>query len=222
MSPGRTIVPLPRHESIDDLVATIGHAIDDMGIIRSSDVPPPTVLEPLRHNENRGNRSGLDIRRISLTPTSPLDDNDSVESESKPEVLPPLPAKNEPQPSDLRVRSALSIKRFSSLPRTPSPVSLTQPSTEIKRSSRTPSPSFVGHSVPKALPPVQKVKSAWPPCMHFADVVVKKNTLDRSVGYAQKINELYLYDSGLGDWIVETRYKGGSYIGPSYIYALTA
>ncbi|KAG2058930.1 hypothetical protein BDR06DRAFT_994300 [Suillus hirtellus] len=210
VSPGRTIVPLPRHESIDDLVATIGHAIDDMGIIRSSDVPPPTVLEPLRHNENRGNRSGLDIRRISLTPTSPLDDNDSVESESKPEVLPPLPAKNEPQPSDLRVRSALSIKRFSSLPRTPSPVSLTQPSTEIKRSSRTPSPSFVGHSVPKALPPVQKVKSAWPPCMHFADVVVKKNTLDRSVGYAQKINELYLYDSGLGDWIVETRYKAAN------------
>jgi hypothetical protein len=50
--------------------------------------------------------------------------------------------------------------------------------------------------------------------MHFADVVVKKNALDRSVGYAQKINELYMYDCGLGDWIVETRYKGESYIGP--------
>ncbi|KAG2158916.1 uncharacterized protein EDB93DRAFT_1325021 [Suillus bovinus] len=210
VSPDRTIVSLPRHESIDDLVATVGHAIDDMGIIRSSDVPPPTVLEPLRHNENRGNRSGLDIRRISLTPTPPLDVNDIVENESKPEVLPPLPAKNEPQPSDLRVRSALSIKRFSSLPRTPSQMSPIQPSTEINRSSRTPSPSFVAHSVPKALPPVQKIKSAWPPSMHFADVIVKKNALDRSVGYAQKINELYLYDCGLGDWIVETRYKAAN------------
>ncbi|KAG2339876.1 hypothetical protein BDR05DRAFT_967480, partial [Suillus weaverae] len=210
VSPIQTILPLPRHESIDDLVATVGHAIDDMGIIRSSDVPPPTVLEPLRHNENRGNRSGLDIRRISLTPTPPLDDNNSVETESRPEVLPPVPAKNEPQPSDLRVRSALSIKRFSSLPRTPSPISFIQPSTKSKRSSRTPSPSFVGHSVPKSLPPVQKVKSAWPPAMHFADVAVKKNVLDRSVGYAQKINELYMYDCGLGDWIVETRYKAAN------------
>ncbi|KAG2043111.1 hypothetical protein BDR03DRAFT_853024 [Suillus americanus] len=210
VSPDQTIVPLPRHESMDDLVATVGHAIDDMGIIRSSDVPPPTILEPLRHNENRGDRSGLDIRRISLTPTPPLplDNDDTVENESRPEVLPPLPAKNEPQPSDLRIRSALSIKRFSSLPRTPSPISLIQPLTERKGSSRTPSPSFVGHSVPKTLPPVQKVKSAWPPAMHFADVAVKKNALDRSVGYAQKINELYMYDCGLGDWIAETRYKG--------------
>ncbi|KAG2077673.1 hypothetical protein BDR04DRAFT_1088775 [Suillus decipiens] len=210
VSPDQTIVPLPRHESIDDLVATVGHAIDDMGIIRSSDVPPPTVLEPLRHNEIRGNQSGLDIRRISLTPTPPLDDDDNIENESRSEVLPPLPAKNEPQPSDLRVRSALSIKRFSSLPRTPSPVSLVQPSMESKVSSRTPSPSFVDHPVPKALLPVQKIKSAWPPAMHFADVAVKKNTLDRSVGYAQKINELYMYDCGLGDWIVETRYKAAN------------
>lgn len=208
VSPDQTIVPLPRHESIEDLVATVGHAIDDMGIIRSSDVPPPTILEPLRHNENSGNRSGLDIRRISLTPTPPLNVDHSADDESKPEVLPPLPAKNEP--SDLRVRSALSIKRFSSLPRTPSPISLIQPSIESKRSSRTPSPSFVGHSVAKILPPVQKVKSAWPPGMHFADVVVKKNALDRSVGYAQKINELYMYDCGLGDWIVETRYKAAN------------
>lgn len=210
VSPDQTIVPLPRHESMDDLVATVGHAIDDMGIIRSSDVPPPTILEPLRHNENRGNQSGLDIRRISLTPTPPLDDDDSAESENRPEVLPPLPAKNEPLPSDSRIRSALSIKRFSSLPRTPSPISLIQPPTEIKRSSRTPSPSFVHHSVPKTLPPVQKVKSAWPAAMHFADVAVKKNALDRSVGYAQKINELYMYDCGLGDWIVETRYKAAN------------
>lgn len=212
VSPDQTIVPLPRHESMDDLVATVGHAIDDMGIIRSSDVPPPTILEPLRHNENRGDRSGLDIRRISLTPTPPLplDNDGTVENESRPEVLPPLPAKNEPQPSDLRIRSALSIKRFSSLPRTPSPISLIQPLTERKGSSRTPSPSFVGHSVPKTLPPVQKVKSAWPPAMHFADVAVKKNALDRSVGYAQKINELYMYDCGLGDWIAETRYKAAN------------
>ncbi|KAG2152903.1 hypothetical protein DEU56DRAFT_879707 [Suillus clintonianus] len=211
VSPDQTVVPLPRHESMDDLVATVGHAIDDMGIIRSSDVPPPTVLEPLRRNENRGNRSGLDIRRISLTPTPPLDDDGSVENERGPEVLPPLPAKNEHQSPDERVRSALSIKRFSSLPRTPSPMSLNQPSGGSKSSSRTPSPSLVVHRpVRRVLPPVQKIKSTWPPAMHFADVIVKKNALDRSVGYAQKINELYMYDCGLGDWIVETRYKAAN------------
>ncbi|KAG0705413.1 hypothetical protein DFH29DRAFT_276508 [Suillus ampliporus] len=207
VSPDETAVPLPRLESMDDLVATVGHAIDDMGIIRSSDVPPPTILEPLRHNENRGNQPGLDIRRISFTPTSPLDEN--VENERGPEVLPPLPAKNEP-PSDARVRSALTMKRFSSLPRTPSQMSLNQLSTGSKRSSRTPSPPLVDHAVLRAPPPVQKVRSAWPPAMHFADVVVKKNPFDRSVGYAQKINDLYMYDCGLGDWIVETRYKAAN------------
>jgi hypothetical protein len=182
-------------------VASIGHAIDDMGIMRSSDVPPPTVLEPLRHNETRGTRSGLDIRRISFTPTPPLV---SAESEAGPNVLPPLPAKNERQSLDLRVRSALSIKRFSSLPRPPSRISNNRLSIGSKRSSRTPSPSLVGA---RALPPVEKVRSAWPPAMHFANVAVKKSALDRSLGYAQKINELYMYDSGLGDWVVETRYK---------------
>lgn len=198
-------IPLPRHESMDDLVASVGHAIDDMGIMRSSDVPPPTVLEPLRHNENRGKRPGLDIRRFSSTPTPPLE---SAESEKGPDVLPPLPAKNERQSLDLRVRSALSIKRFSSLPRPPSPMSLNRLSTESKKSFGTPSPSLVDHPGTKALPPVVKVRSACPPAMHFADVIVKKSALDRSLGYAQKINELYTYDSGLGDWVVETRYKG--------------
>ncbi|KAG1753787.1 uncharacterized protein EDB91DRAFT_1099828 [Suillus paluster] len=186
------VVPLPRLESMDDLVATVGHAIDDMGIMRSSDVPPPTILEPLRHNENRGNQPGLDIRRISSTPTTPLDE--SVETEKAPETH--------------ELEAALSIKRFSSLPRTPSRMSLNQLYAGSKRSSRTPSPSLVGPAILRAPPPVQKVRSAWPPAMHFADVAVKKNPLDRSVGYAQKINELHMYDCGLGDWIVETRYKG--------------
>lgn len=205
MSPEKTVAPLLRHESFDDLVASIGHAIDDMGIMRSSDVPPPTVLEPLRQNESRGCQPGLDIRRISLTPTPPLE---SAKSEKGPDVLPPLPAKNERQSLDLRVRSALSIKRFSSLPRPPSQMSANRLSTGSKKSSRTPSPSQVGHRGSRVLPPVEKVKSANPPAMHFADVIVKKSALDRSLGYAQKINQLYTCDSGLEEWVVETRYKG--------------
>ncbi|OAX39761.1 hypothetical protein K503DRAFT_769218 [Rhizopogon vinicolor AM-OR11-026] len=207
MSPEQTIAPLPRHDSIDDLVASIGHAIDDMGIMRSSDVPPPTVLEPLRHNETRGCQPGLDIRRVSSTPTPPLE---SAQSEKGPDVLPPLPAKNERQSVDLRVRSALSIKRFSSLPRTPSRMSLNRLSSGSKKSSRTPSPSLVGHLETRVLPPVEKVKSANPPAMHFADVIVKKSALDRSLGYAQKINDLYMHDSGLGEWVAETRYKAAN------------
>jgi len=38
-------------------------------------------------------------------------------------------------------------------------------------------------------------------------VTVKRTALERSVGYASKINELYNCDCGLGDWITDTRYK---------------
>ncbi|KAH7930016.1 hypothetical protein BV22DRAFT_1055597 [Leucogyrophana mollusca] len=215
-----TLPPPPprRHESIDDLVADVGDAIDDMGIMSARDVPPPTVIEPPRHSEGLSARPALEIRRLSVSPdqsqqTTPTSDESRGRSSldldrTLPlEPSPPLPPKRDYQGlENSPLKKALNIKRFSSLPRTPSLMSLNRLSTSSKRSSRTPSPSVLP-PVPRLPPSVEKIKSSWPSAMHFADVIVKKSALERSAGYAHKINELYMYDCGLGDWIVETRYK---------------
>lgn len=219
---------------MDDLVASIGLAIDDMGIMNSCDVPPPTVVEPPRGHEGRNGGKGLEIRRTdnlplnlsrSLSPeqpradplpSSPCSDESAVQGWVDPdkthtrldEAVPPVPAKNDlPYLDTKSLKNALNIKRFSSLPRTPSLMSLNRPSLGSKRSSGIPSPS-VAHSVSKPKPPMRRTKSTHPPAMYFADVAVKRTALERSIGYAHKINELYNCDCGLGDWIAETRYKG--------------
>ncbi|KAH7887980.1 hypothetical protein F5I97DRAFT_934626 [Phlebopus sp. FC_14] len=213
---------------MDDLVASVGNAINDMGIIRANDVPPPTVVEPPRHHEDRDGRQGLEIRReekrFSVSPersrwgpfaSPPSSDESAAHSWVDPdktltfteENLPPLPAKNDATHVDRKsLKNALNIKRFSSLPRTPSLASLSPLSTGSKRSSRTPSPS-ISHVVTKPRPHIQRIRSACPSAMYFADVIVKRSPLERSIGYAHKINELYSHDCGLGDWVLETRYK---------------
>lgn len=219
---------------MDDLVASIGLAIDDMGIMSSCDVPPPTIVEPPRGHEGRDGGKGLEIRRadnlpsslgrshspershVDPLPSSPRSDESAAKSWVDPdktltrleEIVPPVPAKNDLQYLDTKsLKNALNIKRFSSLPRTPSLMSLNRPSIGSKHSSGTPSPSVV-HSASQPKPPVRRTKSAHPPAMYFADVTSRRTALERSIGYAYKINELYNCDCGLGDWIAETRYKG--------------
>ncbi|KIL00016.1 hypothetical protein PAXRUDRAFT_130803 [Paxillus rubicundulus Ve08.2h10] len=234
-SPEDVTITLPRPDSMDDLVMSVGLAIDDMGIISSSDVPPPTVIEPPRRHEGRNGRRGLEIRRgenrLSISPSTspepphpphpppppspPCSEESLAHSWVDPdktftlsgEKVPPVPAKNDISSLDRKsLKNALNIKRFSSLPRTPSLMSLNRLSAGSKRSSRTPSPS-VAHSVPGPKPRVRRTRSTSPPAMHFADLIVKKSALERSMGYADKINELYNHDCGLGDWVAETRHK---------------
>ncbi|KAF8450754.1 hypothetical protein L210DRAFT_963438 [Boletus edulis BED1] len=219
---------LPRLDSMDDLVASIGLAIDDMGVINSCDVPPPTVVEPPRGNEGQNGRKGLEIRRpdnlkLSLSPerphaplpSSPRSDESAAQGWVDPdrtvtrseEIVPPVPAKNDlPYLDTKSLKNALNIKRFSSLPRTPSLMSLNRRSIGSKRSSGTPSPSIAPPASQPKLP-MRKTKSSYPSAMFFADVTVKRTALERSTGYAYKINELYNCDCGLGDWIAVTRYK---------------
>ncbi|KAL4075776.1 hypothetical protein J3A83DRAFT_4157046 [Scleroderma citrinum] len=217
-------ISLPRPESMEDLVASIGLAIDDMGIMSSNDVPPPTIIEPPRYHEGCGGRQGLDIRReenrkdetrpsinseipqVIRFPSPPRSEENTTESSFLDEVVPPVPAKNDVPYLDVRIKNVLNMKRFSTLPRTPSLMSLNRLSVASKRSSRAPSPS-VHSSIPPVRPPIRRIKSASPSAMYFADVVAKKSPLERSMGYARKINELYHYDCGLGDWIVEVRHR---------------
>ncbi|KAF9247011.1 hypothetical protein BU15DRAFT_39422 [Melanogaster broomeanus] len=226
--PEDVTISLPHADSMDDLVASVGQAIDNMGIISSSDVPPPTVIEPPRCHEGRNSKQGLEIRRnenrLSLSPCRTPERPPAAPSRSEESVaqswvdpdktltlsgdtVPPVPAKNDLAYLDTKsLKNALNIKRFSSLPRTPSLMSLNRLSVGSKRSSRTTSPS-AAHSIPRPKPPVRRTRSTCPPSMYFADVIVKKTALERSTGYAHKINELYHYDCGLGDWVAETRYK---------------
>lgn len=210
--------PAPPFDSMDDLMATIGLAIDDMGIVSSDDVPPPTVIEPPRNHEGHNGRQGLDLRGKEQTSFSigtealqadhsPSSQSEENASRSSPldKVLPPVPAMEDDPYVDAKIKS-MAQKRFSTLPRTPSLISLNRHSATSKHSFRRPSLS-VNHPILLVRPPVRRIKSASPPAMYFSDVLVKKTTLERSVGYARKINELYHYDCGLGDWMAEVRYR---------------
>jgi hypothetical protein len=45
--------------------------------------------------------------------------------------------------------------------------------------------------------------------MQFIDVLHRRSAVERATGYANKINELAMYDCGLGDWVTSMKEKGG-------------
>ncbi|KAA1466282.1 hypothetical protein DENSPDRAFT_831086 [Dentipellis sp. KUC8613] len=158
-------------------------------------------------------RLGSELRRESswnsIGAKMPDDTRASLDSNSRPsselDSTPPLQRSlggsslsiGEPSP---KIKGTLtSLKRFSSLPRTPSVADSLPPSSV---SSHPPSPL-----VPAVRP---RKYSPWPDAMWCRDVLHKKTALDRATGYAMKINELAMYDCGLGDWILETRSKANS------------
>lgn len=69
------------------------------------------------------------------------------------------------------------------------------------------SPSTVSHTMyspvqaRKSLPSRVKIKSTSPDAMFFSDLLSKRSAHERTLGYAKKINELYMCDCGLTEWI---------------------
>lgn len=174
-------------------------------------------------------RTGLELRResswISLGKElrSPdLQTSPSVEASDSTSPMPPTPSPpsksplmskkdlNEEKVAGLSSSSLkatlLNIKRFSALPRTPSRASLQSP---ISDRVRTPSPSKSPAIAPIPVVPRQRIKAAWPLAMSCHDVVAKKSPLERAIGYAEKINELAMYDCGLAEWVLY-RHRGMS------------
>jgi hypothetical protein len=45
--------------------------------------------------------------------------------------------------------------------------------------------------------------------MRFREILSKRTGVERAIGYAHKINELAMYDCGLGDWVASMKERGG-------------
>ncbi|RDX53081.1 hypothetical protein OH76DRAFT_1399683 [Lentinus brumalis] len=102
-------------------------------------------------------------------------------------------------------RALTNLKRFSSLPRTPSRSSRSSKrstSPDARRSFSPPLPPIHIQSPPRRrVIPTPKYAHPWPPAMNPADVIVLRGARERARGYAMKINELSMYDCGLRDWL---------------------
>ncbi|KAI0637755.1 hypothetical protein C8Q77DRAFT_1070226 [Trametes polyzona] len=114
-------------------------------------------------------------------------------------------------PSSFRA-TLTNLKRFSSLPRTPSRSSRSSKrssSPDIRR-SLSPSAAPIHVELPPRRPTPRPTRvSSWPQAMNARDVTILRSARERARAYAEKINELATYDCGLREWMA-------SQSGPGY------
>ncbi|KAI0676808.1 hypothetical protein C8Q78DRAFT_999658 [Trametes maxima] len=113
-------------------------------------------------------------------------------------------ATNSLAPSSFRA-TLTNLKRFSSLPRTPSRSSRsskrsTSPDPPRRSVSPTPAPIHLELPLRRVMPRPTKV-SPWPAAMNGRDVTALRSPRERARAYAEKINELATYDCGLREWM---------------------
>ncbi|KAI0723424.1 hypothetical protein C8Q76DRAFT_614597 [Earliella scabrosa] len=166
-----------------------------------------------RDSSPNGQAGGLPVLSVSRSPSS-------VSSSSSISHLPSLPPKSirhgghggsddDEKPGSSLAPSAFkgltNLKRFSSLPRTPSRSSKSSKrsnSPDARRSMSPPLPPVYVESPPRRrIIPKPKYSHSWPPAMNPADVVVLRGARERARAYAMKINELSMYDCGLREWM---------------------
>ncbi|KAJ6599350.1 hypothetical protein DFH09DRAFT_1303863 [Mycena vulgaris] len=75
----------------------------------------------------------------------------------------------------------------------------------------------IEHAEPRA--DTVAIISQYPAALFCADVVSRKSAQERCAMYAQKINELYVHDCGLSEWVLEARFRGSN--GPGKRTTLT-
>ncbi|KAF8639957.1 hypothetical protein AX17_001207 [Amanita inopinata Kibby_2008] len=198
---------------------TLNHRAEKIQVIS----PPPRVDSltsriPLDRDSTRANVT----QHLTPSPETNILDGLSALA-SLPEHSPP-PSQEDtiqipsPPPKSFRNSLTTNLKRFSSLPRTPSHSSRSgkRSSAETRHSSRTPSPSHQQQSDPMGPSQRHKIISRSPPAMFCHEVHSCRTALERCTVYAQKINELYGYDTGLGDWLNDAKYRGSN-PNPSHI-----
>src|SRR5262249_33282572 len=149
-------------------------------------------------------RKPLPISKVAST---------SLPSSSDPPKHRPPPNAQTSNTSSLFAFKDVMLKRFSALPRPPSSSGssskrLSSPASSKK--ARTSSPASVSlpptppprdlPPLPSRRPPMQKVKCFNPPALLASEILSRQSSMERSMLYAEKINELYMQDCGLADW----------------------
>ena len=215
-------------EPADGLASVIGTTAESVD--HEHEFVPPKVVEPLRSSEDSDARSAWinitpeDIPRV-VTPSSD-DAGVSTDGHSSRSLFrrstsrsPPKPTRelgddSSPSSSPRHLGRSLTanLKRFSSLPRAPSRSARSEK--RLSGGSASTASTLPPHAeeyvplMPRSPPPFQKIISPWPQAMFYADVTSKKSALERSLGYAAKINELYIYDCGLSDYVADIHARG--------------
>ncbi|TFK27016.1 hypothetical protein FA15DRAFT_666751 [Coprinopsis marcescibilis] len=183
---------------------------------------PDSILDEYRHS------SSLDDdgphRRRSVSPSSAgssqRDSHYQTQSQLERSQSPRSASSSSapsPPPKSFRNSLTTNLKRFSSLPRAPSRSSRHSNKRSSvgthysQRSSRTPSPSVPRKSVRR------KVVDYNPTAMFCHEVYQQRTTAERCQIYIEKINELYIHDCGLSEWLLEMNNRGASTLprGPS-------
>nr|GAT53889.1 predicted protein [Mycena chlorophos] len=111
------------------------------------------------------------------------------------------------------------LKRISSLSGSPAKrrsLSLTRSSSPRSHSSPTTRPvplppaTSGSTSASQRAVPLTKIIEQYPAALFSADISSRKTSAERCAFYAQKINELYIHDSGLGEWLVDLQFRGSN------------
>lgn len=153
--------------------------------------------------------------RLESLPTA--QDIPAKENSPPPEVIVEQPLTPEqsrgpsPPPKSFRNSIATGLKRFSTLPRSPSLSSRSPKRTSFStvHSSRTPSPSYSRqHDLTRPSYRRRKVITQNPAALFCHEVQSIRSTSERCSIYIQKINELYNCDTGLMDWLNDAQGRG--------------
>ncbi|KAG5352531.1 hypothetical protein C0989_001844 [Termitomyces sp. Mn162] len=173
-------------------------------------VPPLTVIKSMQLIEEQAQEEqhvSTDMMSSS-TPRRHVSDDLSARRSQSPSNQGRSGETPSPPPKSFRNSLTTNLKRLSSsLPRTSSLSSKSRRSSDTYYSSRTPSPPMQSIPLP---PPRPKIISSSPPAMFCTEISTKRTSLERCMLYAQKINELYMYDSGLSDWTIEAKQRANN------------
>jgi hypothetical protein len=205
------VTPVERQHSLPDKSITLVPEVPSKDQLPN---PPTDVLESapvitVQPANDRPSPSTSELRRESSW-ISNSNDSGHISSESsrnafedaRPQELDcsysgSRESATEDSPTESKRKGGIltNLKRYSSLPRPPSMRSQSQRMSVFARKS---SP-----------PPKPRIRARSPDAMRFKDVLNKKSAVERATAYANKINELSMYDCGLGDWVTSMKEKGG-------------
>ena len=230
--PAKDLPAIPRPslqggDPLDDLVAAVDNAMDDMGLIATKDKPshhvtqphwngkegpsPPEKLTMGLHRTDSSSSFGADSYThqptAGIVDSSRSSSHESAVARSNTMTVTKMYTPPSTGGSDQDHSSGHSAK-LSAIRKRTSSFSMSGYSFQRVHSQPDENPSPKPLSTqPLPSPPPEKSKRlvrkvvGWPQAMDFQDVLKMRTALDRAAGYAEKINELAAEDCGLQAWV---------------------